>query len=105
MATFLVLYRSTVSAADQMATADAEAGAASMQAWMAWATRAGEAVVDLGSPTQTVAGGDSAGSFIGGYSILQAESTESVLQLLVGHPHLGWGGTIEVLEMLALPGM
>lgn len=105
MAKYLVLYRSTVSAADQMATADAESGAASAQAWMAWAARAGDAIVDLGSPTQSIAGRDSEDSFIGGYSILQAESVESVLELFVGHPHLEWGGTIEVLEMLALPGM
>ena len=104
MSKFLVLYRSTVSAADQMANADPESGAASMQAWMDWNDRAGDAVVDLGSPTQTVADGES-GSFIGGYSILQAASLDELQGVLADHPHHSWGGTIEVLEILEIPGM
>ena len=34
MSRFLVLYRSAVSAAEQMATADPDSGAESMKAWM-----------------------------------------------------------------------
>lgn len=104
MSKFLVLYRSAVSAAEQMATADPESGAASMKAWMDWNARAGDAVVDLGSPTQTVADGEP-GSFIGGYSILQAASLEDLRPVLADHPHYAWGGTIEVLEILEIPGM
>lgn len=104
MSRFLVLYRSSVSAAEQMSNADPEAGAATMQAWMDWNARAGHAVVDLGSPTQTVADGEP-GSFIGGYSIMQAESLDELQRVLADHPHRTWGGTIEVLEMLDIPGM
>lgn len=106
MSTFLVLYRSEQSAAEQMAAADPEAGADSMNAWMDWAARAGEALVDLGSPTQTVAGADAdATSFIGGYSIMRADNLEALEGLLADHPHRVWGGTIEILELLELPGM
>ncbi|KQQ66714.1 hypothetical protein [Microbacterium sp. Leaf320] len=104
MSKFLVLYRSTVSAADQMATADPDSGAASMKAWMDWAQRAGDAIIDLGSPTQTVDGGEP-GSFIGGYSIMHASDAEALQDVLADHPHRGWGGTIEILEMLEIPGM
>lgn len=63
-----------------------------------------DAIVDLGSPTQTVGGGEP-GSFIGGYSFMQADSAQSLHAVLADHPHLGWGGTIEVLELLEIPGM
>lgn len=104
MSKFLVLYRSTVSAADQMATAEPDSGAESMKAWMDWAQRAGDAIIELGSPTQTVDGGEP-GSFIGGYSIMQASDAEALQGVLADHPHRGWGGTIEILEMLEIPGM
>jgi hypothetical protein len=104
MSRFLVLYRSPVSAAEQMADAGPDSGAESMKAWMDWAVRAGDAIVDLGSPTQTVADGEP-GSFIGGYSIMQGASLDELQGVLADHPHRTWGGTIEVLEMLDLPGI
>ncbi|MUL48905.1 hypothetical protein FZI85_20125 [Mycobacterium sp. CBMA293] len=98
MTEFLVLYRGGQDAAAQMAQASPEEQQAGMQAWMEWFGRAGEAIVDGGSP---VAGGDGT---VGGYSILQAESAEALAPLLEGHPHLQVG-TIDVLEFLPLPGM
>lgn len=102
MSKYLVLYRSDVSAADQMTGADPESAAESMRAWMEWAERAGEAIVDLGAPTQSVSGGGS-GPYIGGYSIMQAATLDALESILADHPHRGWGGTIEVLEILDLP--
>ena len=99
MTKYLLLYRAPVSAAEQMASSTPEAAQAGMEAWMAWGERAGDAVVDMGSPEQSISG--SAGDDqIGGYAIMQAESLEKVLE---GHPHTEWGGTIEILEFLALP--
>lgn len=98
MSRFLVLYRSDATAAEQMANATEEEAAAGMQAWMAWFGKAGPAVVDGGAPTQ---GGDGT---IGGYSILQGDSREAVEALLVDHPHRQVG-TIDVLELLSMPGM
>ncbi|HWE24634.1 MAG TPA: hypothetical protein VG496_11920 [Myxococcales bacterium] len=41
-----------------------------------------------------------------GFSILQAESTEHVQQLLKDQPHFkAPGASIEVLEFLSMPGM
>ncbi len=107
---FMVLYRSDVSAADQMAGASAEQAQAGMDAWMAWAGKAGEAIVDLGAPLAEAAyiGPGSAGGASGhvtGFSILQAESADAVRSVLDGHPHLEMGGSIEVLEFLSIPGM
>ncbi len=105
MTKYLVLYRATMSAAEQMSQNDPDQAQAGMEAWMAWANRAGDAVVDLGSPLGVVEPGGDGGDPIAGYSILQAESAEALAAVLDGHPHTSWGGTIETLEMLAMPGM
>ena len=110
MKKYLVLYRSTMSAADIMARNTPEQGQAEMAAWMEWAQRAGSAIVDLGSPvgsprrfTSDTASTASKTS-IGGYSILQAADAQALQALLVGHPHFrAPGGTIEIFEFLPMP--
>jgi len=111
MKKFLVLYRSPVSAREQMAGATPEQMQAGMQAWTAWAERAGDAIVDLGSPLgggKRIAGGSvSAGaSDATGFSIVQAESEDAAAELFRDHPHLGMpgGSSIEIIELLPLPG-
>ena len=105
MPKFLVLYRAAQSAAQQMAAADPESQQAGMDEWMAWAAKAGPAIVDLGSPLQPATGGAGTGDPIGGFSILQAESAQALQEVMAGHPHTTHGGTIEVLEFLPIPGM
>jgi hypothetical protein len=105
MSKFLVLYRATSTAAEQMASGTPEQARAGMEAWMAWAQRAGEAVVDLGAPLAVVEAGGDAGDPVGGYSILQADDAEALVKVLDGHPHAAMGGTIEILEFLSMPGM
>ena len=78
---------------------------------MAWAGKAGAAIVELGAPVgggRHVESGSSASgrTQIRGYSILQATSVDEVVRLLDGHPHLTTpGASIEVLEALPMPGM
>lgn len=109
MTKYLLLYRSSVSAEDQMSGATPEQAQAGMDAWMAWGRQAGPAITDMGSPTQTVATvgeGPAASGYIGGYSLMEAESIEALTALLDGHPHLMMpGNAIEVCELLAMPGM
>ncbi len=109
MTKYLLLYRAPVSATEQMADAPPEAAAAGMEAWMTWAGKAGNAIVDMGSPVApatSVGAERAAGDFIGGYSILEADSLDALEGLLDGHPHLELdGAAIEVHEFLALPGM
>jgi hypothetical protein len=102
---YLVLYRSSMTAGEQMAQSTPEQAQAGMDAWMAWAQQAGDAVVDLGTPTEVVEAGGDSGDPIGGYSILQAESHEALRKILQNHPHKETGGTIETLECLQVPGM
>jgi hypothetical protein len=112
MKRFLVLYRSPVSASEQLANATPEQMQAGMQAWMSWAERAGDAVVDLGSPLgggTRIAGGSVSGDDTDatGFSIVQAESAEDAAELFRDHPHLGMpggGSSIEIFELLPLPG-
>jgi hypothetical protein len=109
MAKFMVLYRSSTSAREQMASATAEQMKAGMDAWMAWAGKAGAAVVDLGAPLAPathLGPGSMAGDEISGYSLMQADSAGALAGVLDGHPHLEMpGNSIDVLELLAMPGM
>ena len=109
MPKFLVLYRSPVSARDQIADATPEQRQAGMQAWMDWGARAGEAIVDFGAPlgdAETIgSAAGSPGDGISGFSILQADSEAGAAALLADHPHLdsGGGSSIELLEFLPVP--
>ena len=105
MTKYLVLYRSGMTASEQMAASTPEQAQAGIDAWMAWAAQAGDAIVDLGSPTSVVDPGGDSGDPIGGYSILQADSHDALARVLDGHPHKATGGTIETLELLSMPGM
>jgi len=105
MTRFLVLYRARTTAAEQMAAGSPEQAQAGMDAWMAWAQRAGDAVDDLGAPLGVVEPGGDAGDPVGGFSILQADGAEALVKVLDGHPHTATGGTIEILEFLPMPGM
>jgi hypothetical protein len=113
MSKYLVLYRSTVSASEQMSGGTPEDAQAGMELWMKWAGRVGSAMVDMGSPLSTVATVDASGSagsgsspFIGGFSVLEADSVDGLKKLLDDHPHFhAPGASIEVLEFLPIPGM
>jgi hypothetical protein len=105
MPKYLVLYRAPTTAAEQMAGATPEQAQAGMDAWSAWAQKAGNAIVDLGSPVGVVEAGGDAGDPIGGFSVLQADSADALRRTLDGHPHAAMGGTIEILEFLPMPGM
>jgi hypothetical protein len=108
MTKFMVLYRSEVSAREMMAAGTPEQAQAGMDAWMTWAGKAGEAIVDLGAPLGEaghVGAEGAGGTHITGFSILQAESADALTAILDGHPHLAMGGSIEILEFLPVPGM
>jgi hypothetical protein len=108
MTKFMILYRSPVTAREQMASSTPEQGQAGMDAWTAWAGKAGDAIVDLGAPLADAAWvgpGSGDGLHVTGFSILQAESADELTAILDGHPHLAWGGSVEVLEFLSIPGM
>lgn len=75
---------------------------------MAWAGKAGKAVVDLGAPLAEGAtvGEGKPDSDIAGFSILNADSQDAAVDLLQDHPHLHTpGDQIEVHEFISMPGM
>ena len=108
MTKYLVLYRSSVDALEQMSSATPEEAQEGMQLWMKWAERAGSSLLDMGSPvgkSETLPGAADTGVPIGGFSVLEADS-DSLRKLLDDHPHLhSPGAVIEVLEYLPMPGM
>jgi hypothetical protein len=111
MARFMVICRSSVSAREAIANTTPEQMKSGMGAWMDWAAKAGDAIIDLGSPLalstrlgpgSSTAGGDD----ISGYSLMQAASAPDLADVLAGHPHLAQPGcSIDILELLAMPGM
>jgi hypothetical protein len=112
MKRFLVLYKSSTPANEMMAASTPEQMQAGMEDWQRWAAKAGDAIVDLGTPlgdSASVGGGSNAGTGanITGFSILQAESLDAVTTLVQDHPHLKTPGesSITVLEALSMPGM
>jgi hypothetical protein len=81
-----------------------------MDAWMQWAKKAGDPIVDLGTPLgngKSVSAnsvGDSNTKIVG-YLILKRDSLESETALLKEHPHGRIPNfSIEIFECLAMPG-
>jgi hypothetical protein len=110
MAKFMVLYRASGTVMEQMSSASPEDAQAGMELWMQWAGKAGDALVDLGSPlapVSTVGAPADDGLQIAGFSILEADSADDVTKLLDDHPHFQMPGdtSIEILEFLPIPGM
>jgi hypothetical protein len=111
MKKFLVLYKAPTTSFEQMMKATPEQQKAGMDAWMAWGKKAGSSVLEMGAPLGkslrvTKTGGSPTKNDLGGFSIMQAESKEALGEALKGHPHFMMPeGFIEVVEMMAIPGM
>ncbi len=111
---FLIIYHAPIDAMRQTANSSPEDMAKGMAMWKAWAQRAGSRLTDLGAPLvngkRLHSNGSSAPSSrdVTGYSLLDAENWDEVVDLLSGHPHIsGWDpeATIEVHETMFIPGM
>ncbi|WP_163165838.1 hypothetical protein [Arthrobacter sp. Alg241-R88] len=111
MKKFIVLYLGPKAAQEQMQESSPEAAQEGMKAWMEWAQRAGDGIVDLGNPLGagkeiTATGTSDSSTGVAGYGILQADDLAGAQALLDGHPHLMMpGASIQVYESLDLPGM
>lgn len=111
MPKYMILYKSDVSAAEQMAKATPEQIQASMQAWTNWKDDL-DATIDFewGLPLQTVAEvtPDSVAeshSTVTGYAVMEGDK-QAVSSILQSHPHLQIQGTsIDVLEMIPISAM
>jgi hypothetical protein len=83
-----------------------------MGAWMAWAEKVGEGMVDFGTPLAggvrvTPDGTSPSTKEVAGYSIIEAADMDAALALAKDHPHLSMTGgcEVEVHEALPVPGM
>lgn len=107
MKKFIALYYAPAAAMAASAQASDEQKAEGMKAWFAWKDQHENQIVDFGAPSlpglRLNADGDwqPAGTEIGGYSLVQADSLEAAQQLFSGHPHLHWapGCSIELAEL------
>lgn len=112
MAKYLVLYNSPVSASERMANSSPENMKASMDEWIQWRDEAAKSVkFDWGMPLQatnriTPDGVTDSVNPASGYSEMEGDSKDEIIDLLKKHPHLKTeGATIDLLEMLPMPGM
>jgi hypothetical protein len=112
MKKFLVLYKASTAAFQQMMKATPEQQKAGMDAWMTWSKKAGSSIVDMGGPLgkSVRVAKDGAVSPVtnelGGYSIMQAESKEALAAAMKEHPHFRMpDSSIEIIELMAIPGM
>ncbi len=103
---------SPVSAEEQMAKGKPEDMQKAMQPWIDWFTSVGDGLLDRGMPLGnskhvTTSGVSASTSQITGYSMIQAENIEKALELAKTQPHLTMGErrSVEVLEVLTIPGM
>lgn len=112
MKKFIIIYHAPIDAWKQTAETSKEDMDKGMEAWMVWAQKCGDKLLDFGTPLgngqKLIPGGKSVNSErkVVGYSILQADSREEAEELLMDHPHLAWKADceIEIHESLAVPG-
>jgi hypothetical protein len=111
MKKFLVLYKASAAEFQRAMSSTPEQQKAGMDAWMTWGKKAEKAIVDMGAPlgkalNVTTKGAKAVTNDLGGYSVLQAESKEALAETLKGHPHfmMGDGASIEVVEIMPMPG-
>lgn len=69
--------------------------------WLDWKDDAGDAIVDFGAPTTALPGG---GGDVIGYSIVQADSPDSLDAIFETNPHRLQGGIIELHQIVEMAG-
>ncbi len=86
-----------------------EEGAEHMAKWEAWANELGDALVNKGTPLAQSKSVNSNGVTDGGgddpmmgYSILRAENLEAAVKMVEDSPHVNYGGTMVVSEMVEM---
>ncbi|MDJ0740373.1 MAG: hypothetical protein QNJ91_11685 [Gammaproteobacteria bacterium] len=85
-------------------------GEAHKAEWQAWAAGLGAALTNPGTPvgatrvlTADGVSNDPSPHPMLGFSIIEAADLDAALKLLEDCPHLRYGGTLEVAEMMPMP--
>lgn len=112
MKKFFALYLAPVAEIQKMmANSTPEQMKAGMDAWMNWSKQHEKEIVDLGAPLGktkrvTASGVSDTRNDVMGYTIVEAESHDAAAKLFEGHPHFEIpGASVEVLEIVQMPGM
>jgi hypothetical protein len=112
MKKFLVLYKASTEAFQQMMKTTPEQQKVGMDAWMSWSQKASSSIVDMGAPLGKSVRVAKSGAVspvtndLGGYSIMQAESKEALAATMKEHPHFMMpDSSIEIIELMPIPGM
>lgn len=86
-----------------------EEGAEHMAKWEAWATSLGDSLVNRGTPLGQSKSVSSSGVTDGGgtdpllgYSILKADNIDAAVKIVEKSPHVNYGGTMVVAEMMEM---
>jgi hypothetical protein len=112
MKKFLILYHATQPSEEMMAKMTPGQMKAGMELWMSWSKTNASSIAELGAPlghAKSVKPDSTSDSntTIRGYSILQADSFNDVKKIIDGHPHFHSGpdSSVEILEVIPMPGM
>jgi hypothetical protein len=73
-------------------------------AWTAWFEKLGPSLEDRGNPAfaRSTLGNCGAGTVLGGYTLITADSLDAAVALAEGHPLITRGGGVEVGELTLL---
>jgi hypothetical protein len=112
MKKFMAIYLAPAAAIEQAMKATPEQMKAGMDEWTKWSKTNEKAIVDLGTPLGrtkrvTSSGASESKNDMTGYSIVQGDTVDSVTKMFKDHPHfkIGAGASIDVMELVAIPGM
>lgn len=112
MTKYMILYNATEKPKETMAKTSPEEMKASMDEWINWRNEANKTInIAFGLPLQPVSRLDTTGASdsttqVSGYATAEADSKDILLEALKSHPQLKRpGASIDVLEMLSMPGL
>ncbi|MCX6728652.1 MAG: hypothetical protein NTV39_02705 [Candidatus Saccharibacteria bacterium] len=112
MSKYMILHNAPEPSGEFMAHSSPEDMKRGMDDWMRWKDEAEKTVkFEFGMPLQAVARiytdkVTDSDNPAGGYSMIEADSKQQVIDVLRNHPHLGRMGTsIDVLEIIPMPGI
>jgi len=111
MKKFLLLYTAPTEIREKMQSATPEEMKEGMGAWIAWFQKVGNNLVDKGMPLSNAITVTKEGEMPGrvefvAYNVVQAENIDAAIAIAKESPHLDREGTtVEVHEMMPMPGM
>lgn len=111
MKKFLLLYTAPTEVREKMQNASEEEMKKGMEPWFEWFKEVGDQLVDKGFPLSNAMTVTKEGEMPGnvefvGYNVVLADDIEGAIALAKKNPHMMRdGATIEVHEMMPMPGL